>query len=342
MGGIATFTNCLFKDNYADVAGGLNSWGPSPVIIDNCTFVNNQSPGAFPCQLYNYTGSLDIRDSIIAFGVGGESMSEMGITLSHCNVFGNEGGDWVGTIAGQFGANGNISEDPLFASGVEGGYYLSQTAAGQSVNSPCVDAGDPQSPMIQGTTRTDGVADSGVVDMGFHYSAGAVVVTGPHLVAGPGLGYDNPPNVRIIPPAQGAAAVNEFSAYGVPHYGVNVSCGDIDGDGMDEIVTGAGPGAVFGAHVRGWNYDGSALTELAGLNFFAWTPSETRYGANVFAGADLDGDGRDELVVGAGPDPAVATRVKVYRYDGAQVTQRFSLEAFPGLTHGVNVAAGRF
>jgi len=47
-------------------------------------------------------------------------------------------------------------------------------------------------------------------------------------------------------------------------------------------------------------------------------------------------------VVGCGPDPAVFTPVNVYRYDGAQTTQLFSLDAYDGLTHGTNVAAGRF
>ncbi len=62
----------------------------------------------------------------------------------------------------------------------------------------------------------------------------------------------------------------------------------------------------------------------------------------MFAGADLDGDGRDDLVVGGGPDPGIGTPVNVFRYDGVAVGQWFSLEGYEGLTHGVNVAAGRF
>ncbi len=165
------------------------------------------------------------------------------------------------------------------------------------------------------------------------------IVTG----AGPGAVYG--PHVRGWNVDGGTASAMpgvSFLAYGTNKFGVNVSCGDMDGDGMDEIVTGAGPGAVFGAHVRGWNYDGSTVTELPGINFFAWPSGEGRYGAKVCAGTDLDDDGRADLVVGQGPDPSAATPVKVYRYDGAQLTRWFDLEAYTGLTHGTTVAAGRF
>ena len=165
------------------------------------------------------------------------------------------------------------------------------------------------------------------------------IVTG----AGPGPVYG--PHVRGWNVDGGTAAAIpavSFLAYGTNKFGVNVTCGDVDGDGIDEIVTGAGPGQVFGAHVRGWNFDGAALAPITGISFFAWVPNESRFGATVFAGADLDDDDRDEIVVGPGPDPSMATPVKVYRYDGMQVIQWISLEAFPGLTHGANVAAGLF
>jgi hypothetical protein len=72
-------------------------------------------------------------------------------------------------VQGGFIGTGNIQADPAFTGGPEGNLYLSQIAAGQTVQSPCVDAGDPSSAMVVGTTRTDGVQDSGVVDMGWHY-----------------------------------------------------------------------------------------------------------------------------------------------------------------------------
>jgi hypothetical protein len=59
---------------------------------------------------------------------------------------------------------------------------------------------------------------------------------------------------------------------------VNVTCGDIDGDGIDEMLTTPGPGSGFAAHVRGWNYDGEAVTPISSLSFFAYD-TDYRYGA---------------------------------------------------------------
>ncbi len=84
------------------------------------------------------------------------------------------------------------------------------------------------------------------------------------------------------------------------------------------------------------------IEELPGLDFFAW-PAEVRYGATVWAGTDLDFDGRHEIVVGAGPGLANRQTVKGYSYQDDTVALDFTLEAWPPIyTHGVNVAAGRF
>ncbi len=75
-----------------------------------------------------------------------------------------------------------------------------------------------------------------------------------------------------------------YFAYGTRRYGVNVTCGDIDDDGIDEIVTAPGPSALFGAHVRGWNYDGDVLAPVPGCSFFAFSPAGTLHGAKVAVG----------------------------------------------------------
>jgi hypothetical protein len=68
---------------------------------------------------------------------------------------------------------GCFYQDPLFSSGDDGEYYLSQVNAGQAANSPCVDTGDAQIAALQGTTRTDNILDGGVPDIGFHYRTSA-------------------------------------------------------------------------------------------------------------------------------------------------------------------------
>jgi len=74
----------------------------------------------------------------------------------------------------------NISDDPCFATG----YFLSQVAAGQDVNSPCLDVGSDLASVFgldTYTTRTDSFPDtydpnhpnpnSVIVDMGYHYNS---------------------------------------------------------------------------------------------------------------------------------------------------------------------------
>ncbi|PIR93409.1 hypothetical protein COT99_00810, partial [Candidatus Falkowbacteria bacterium CG10_big_fil_rev_8_21_14_0_10_43_10] len=73
--------------------------------------------------------------------------------------------------------------------------------------------------------------------------------------------------------------------------GVNVAAGDVDGDGIDEIITGAGPGG--GPHVRIFNQEGKGIGQ-----FFAYN-NNFRGGVNVAAG-DLNQDGIDEIITGAG------------------------------------------
>ena len=53
--------------------------------------------------------------TIVAFSVSGDGVHTYGgATLRCCDIYGNAGGDWIGSIAGQLGLDGNISEDPLF------------------------------------------------------------------------------------------------------------------------------------------------------------------------------------------------------------------------------------
>jgi len=120
---------------------------------------------------------------------------------------------------------------------------------------------------------------------------------------------------------------NEFLSYGDNFIGgVNVAAGDVDGDGVDEIITGAGNGG--GPHVRIFDAGGNLRGQ-----FFAYDPA-FRGGVNVAAG-DVDGDGVDEIITGAGNGGG--PQVRIFRANGKAVSQFFAYdEKFRG---GVRVAA---
>ena len=93
------------------------------------------------------------------------------LTISYSNVDGGQASvqNNGGTL--NWGA-GMINANPLFTAGPSGFHYLGQTAAGQPANSPCVDTGSTLASSVGMNvywTRTDGITDSGTVDMGYHY-----------------------------------------------------------------------------------------------------------------------------------------------------------------------------
>jgi len=163
------------------------------------------------------------------------------------------------------------------------------------------------------------------------------------IITGPGPGAVFGPHVRAFN-HDGGSSVSpiggvSFFAYGTLKFGVNICAGDIDGDGYAEIISGAGPGTVFGPHVRGWNVDGGTAASMPGVSFFAFgTP---QYGVNVACG-DIDGDGIDEIITGAGPGPIFAGHVRAWNFDGGPLTAMsgVSFFAYQGTQSGVQVSSG--
>ncbi|MDD5528678.1 MAG: T9SS type A sorting domain-containing protein [bacterium] len=138
------------------------SQSPSPAVILNNIIV---SCSGYGIDCYNCG---QITPSLIAFN----------------NVWGNSAGNFVfcpgvGDTTWGVNRNGipcdsfyNISRPPMFAISGADSFFLSQIAAGQAVESPCVEAGDTLAEDLGFhlyTTRTDSVFDKKYVDMGYHY-----------------------------------------------------------------------------------------------------------------------------------------------------------------------------
>ncbi len=141
----------------------------------------------------------------------------------------------------------------------------------------------------------------------------------------------------------GDAAWPEIVPYGVDAWGANVACGDLDGDGIDELVTGPGPGEMFGCHVRAFDHDGGAgVTPISGISFFPYATEWFSYGVRVGL-ADVDGDGLADIITGPGPDPDAMGLVKVFSWTAGEVLVEVGgFDAFPDAIRGTSVAGGRF
>ncbi len=119
--GSPTIVNCTFVDNRVAALGGgaaIESVGGSAAIV-NCTFVGNYAEDPVGGTIFCGGSVVSLENTIIAFGTGGGAVScvEGGSALlTCCDIFDNEGGDWVGPIADQYGVNGNMALDPVFCS----------------------------------------------------------------------------------------------------------------------------------------------------------------------------------------------------------------------------------
>ena len=151
------------------------------------------------------------------------------------------------------------------------------------------------------------------------------IVTG----AGPGGG----PHVEVFSLVGNAMWLRaSFYAYD-PNFsgGVFVGCGDLDGDGLAEVITGAGPGG--GPHVRAFSLASGGVREIA--SFFAYDPAFA--GGVRVAAADVNGNGAADIITGAGEGSG--PHVRAISVVGGRLTELASFYAYaPTFAGGVFVA----
>jgi hypothetical protein len=110
--------------------------------------------------------------------------------------------------------------------------------------------------------------------------------------------------------------------------GARVAIGDVDADGLREVVTGAGP--TGGPQIRVFRTDG--IVKVNG--FFAFDKRE-RGGVSIAIG-DVNGDGKQEIIAGSGQ--GTVPRVRIFQGDG-KLLREFALGSTP-VRDGVTVSFG--
>lgn len=176
---------------------------------------------------------------------------------------------------------------------------------------------------------------------GLNVAAGAIF---------PGIPIDAGPNFYVMGTGPGTVATvriwddqgvlrQQFRPFGNTFRGgVTVAVGDVNADGVDDIICGTGAGTT--ARVRVFTYADGGLQTLA--TFTPFGPNYNR-GVNVAAGPVLGGSALPE---GPHPDQIVVSvagegppRVKVYGIvDGAPTPYRSFLAFSPTYRGGVNIA----
>jgi hypothetical protein len=134
-------TSCVLYDNSAQYGGGAIRAQAAEVTVTSCTLAQNSAEtgaGIWGQTNAGEPSTIILTRSIISFSRIGAAVACTGSTAlaNCCNVYGNEGGDWVNCLVGEEGVSGNFAGDPLFCDLEAGDLTLAE-------NSPCLPGNHP-------------------------------------------------------------------------------------------------------------------------------------------------------------------------------------------------------
>jgi predicted outer membrane repeat protein len=175
------FTNCIFSGNSGHYGGGMSNWESNP-ILTNCTFSSNSadSVGGITC------GGTPVGLVILINCIVWDNVPVTDQISGHIYVFYSD-------IQGGWPGEGNIDVDPFFANPgywadaddpnivvepnnpnaiwIDGDYHLKSQAGRydptseswivDDVSSPCIDTGDPNSPVAFEPSPNGGIINMG-------------------------------------------------------------------------------------------------------------------------------------------------------------------------------------
>lgn len=337
-----TFVNCTITGNStsgsgsSSTGGGLMNGGAASTLITNCTIANNTSVGAGG-GIFVTNGSVSLLNTIVAQNTGPGAPDVSSIVIERFSLIGNT----IGTsFGGGSGSNQNGQPVSLGALQNNGGTLPTLALLGTSSTNFAIDTGTPTGAPItdeRGFSRPV----NGPVDLGAFQ-----IQPTPIIAVGGSNGVQG--QLSALSATTLANIVIQFGAYGLFAGDIRVATGDVNGDGVLDVITGPGPGG--GPLVK--IFDGKLLAlgvtgDAALLRSFNAINPSFRGGIFVSTG-DVNGDGFADVVVGF--DGASAGPL-VTAFNGKAITQGVdpstatlaSFNAFdPKFPGGAHVAVGDF
>ena len=186
--GSVTVTNCMFSGNSAGIRGGGMNNTSSNSVVTNCTFIGNRAEFGGGMSHY-YSGTMTVNNCILwenTASNGPQIYIEIEETSSATVSYSDVQGGWPGI--------GNMNADPRFVQSgspppppppppgapfnagiIEDDYHL-------KIDSPCINAGDPDYIAEPGETDLDGKPRviAGRIDMGaYEFNHDPIADAGP-------------------------------------------------------------------------------------------------------------------------------------------------------------------
>jgi hypothetical protein len=115
----AGFIECVFFANLASGGAAVALANIGDAAFTNCTFKANTA--VYGSVIFGNDELISFEACVLAHNISHTLFDgSTSPLLSCCNLFDNSGGDWSGSIANQFGVNGNFSGEPRFCGGPGG------------------------------------------------------------------------------------------------------------------------------------------------------------------------------------------------------------------------------
>jgi len=160
--------------------------------------------------------------------------------------------------------------------------------------------------------------ESGVAFKAHEYAYGVNVAAGDinndgsdEIIIAPGPGHENPAEISIFD--QAGSQFHHLTTTVFPYfYGANITSGDLNCDGYDEVIVGTGTYGGNPSELRVYVHDTEKKKLVdSGINLNAY---ESGGGVLVAAG-DVDGDQHDEILTSSTPVNGNKIKIRIWKVD---------------------------